>query len=230
MRLNQLSDNAGAHKARKRVGRGTGSGVGGTAGRGNKGQKSRSGVSIKGFEGGQMPLYRRVPKRGFTNIFRKNLVAINVGRLQQAVDAKKLDAGKPVDADALLAAGVIRRKRDGVKLLANGELTANLTIEVTGASKAAVAAVEKAGGKVAIVALATAKGAETKSKPKAEAKSKGESKSKDEAKPKGGAESKKEAKPKEKAKPKDEAKPKDAAATETQTDESTDEGDNGDAG
>ncbi len=152
MRLNELSDNGGAHKVRKRVGRGTGSGVGGTAGRGHKGQKSRSGVSIKGFEGGQMPLYRRLAKRGFTNIFRKNFVVVNIGRLQDAVEAKKLDAAKPIDADVLLAAGVIRRKLDGVKLLAKGEVKANLTIEVAGASKAAVAAIEKAGGKVVITA------------------------------------------------------------------------------
>ena len=164
MRLNELSDNGGAHKARKRVGRGTGSGVGGTAGRGHKGQKSRSGVSIKGFEGGQMPLYRRLAKRGFTNIFRKNLVAVNIGRLQDAIEAKKLDAGKPIDADVLLAAGVIRRKLDGVKLLAKGELKANLTIEVTGASKAAVAAVEKAGGKVVVAAPKAAKPTKTTAK------------------------------------------------------------------
>ncbi len=164
MRLNELSDNAGAHKARKRVGRGTGSGVGGTAGRGHKGQKSRSGVSIKGFEGGQMPLYRRVPKRGFTNIFRKNFVAVNIGRLQDAVDAKKLDAAKPIDGDVLLAAGIIRRKLDGVKLLAKGELKANLTIEVAGASKAAIAAIEKAGGKVVVAAPKVAKPVKTAAK------------------------------------------------------------------
>jgi large subunit ribosomal protein L15 len=164
MRLNELSDNGGAHKARKRVGRGTGSGVGGTAGRGHKGQKSRSGVSIKGFEGGQMPLYRRVPKRGFTNIFRKNFVAVNIGRLQDAIEAKKLDASKPVDADVLLAAGIIRRKLDGVKLLAKGELKANLTIEVAGASKAAIAAIEKAGGKVAIAAPKVVKPAKSTAK------------------------------------------------------------------
>lgn len=164
MRLNEISDNDGAHKARKRVGRGTGSGVGGTAGRGHKGQKSRSGVSIKGFEGGQMPLYRRLAKRGFTNIFRKNFVAVNIGRLQDAIEAKKLDAAKPIDADVLLAAGVIRRKLDGVKLLAKGEVKANLTIEVAGASKAAVAAIEKAGGKVVITAPKAVKPTEATAK------------------------------------------------------------------
>ena len=167
MRLNELSDNAGAHKARKRVGRGTGSGVGGTAGRGHKGQKSRSGVSIKGFEGGQMPLYRRVPKRGFSNIFRKNFVAVNIGRLQDAVDAKKLDAAKPINGDVLLAAGIIRRKLDGVKLLAKGELKANLTIEVAGASKAAIAAIEKAGGKVVVAAPKVSKPVKTAAKKEA---------------------------------------------------------------
>jgi large subunit ribosomal protein L15 len=152
MRLNELSDNRRARHARKRVGRGDGSGQGGTAGRGHKGQKSRSGASIKGFEGGQMPLYRRVPKRGFTNIFRKEFAELNLGRLQQAIDAGKLDPGKPIDGAGLVAAGVIRRQRDGVRLLAKGELKSNVTIAVAGASKAAVAAVEKAGGKVELLA------------------------------------------------------------------------------
>ena len=146
MRLNELSDNDGAQKARKRVGRGTGSGVGGTAGRGHKGQKSRSGVSIKGFEGGQMPLYRRMPKRGFTNIFRKQFAVLNLGRLQAAIDAGKLDPKSPIDAAALVGAGMITNPRDGVRLLAKGELNAKINITVAGASKAAAAAVEKAGG------------------------------------------------------------------------------------
>ena len=124
MKLHELSDNQGSRHARKRVGRGIGTGKGKTSGRGHKGQKSRAGATIKGFEGGQMPLYRRVPKRGFTNIFRKNYVAVNVGRLQQAIDAKKLDAKKTIDAEALVASGVVRRIRDGVRLLANGELNA----------------------------------------------------------------------------------------------------------
>jgi large subunit ribosomal protein L15 len=156
MKLNEISDNPGARSARKRVGRGTGSGVGGTSGVGHKGQKSRSGVAIKGFEGGQMPLYRRMPKRGFKNIFRRQLVELNIGRLQQAIDAGKVDPKKPIDAATLVTAGVIRRKRDGVRLLANGELKANVTIEVSGASKAAVEAVEKAGGKVVLSAPSVA--------------------------------------------------------------------------
>ncbi len=152
MKLNEISDNAGARPVRKRVGRGTGSGTGGTSGVGHKGQKSRSGVSIKGFEGGQMPLYRRVPKRGFTNVFRLRFAELNVGRLQQAIDAKKIDAKKPINGDVLVEAGVIRRLHDGVRLLAKGEIKANVTIEVAGASKSAIEAVEKAGGKVTVVA------------------------------------------------------------------------------
>lgn len=152
MKLNQLSDNRGARKARTRVGRGPASGTGKTGGRGVKGQKSRSGVSIKGFEGGQMPLYRRLPKRGFKNVFRKKYVEVNIGRLQQAIDDKRLDAKKPVDADALIEAGLIRRVRDGVRLLAKGELKAKIEISVAGASKAAVEAVEKAGGSVTVLA------------------------------------------------------------------------------
>lgn len=157
MRLNELSDNPGARHSRKRVGRGPGSGKGKTAGAGHKGQKARSGVSIKGFEGGQMPLYRRVPKRGFTNVFRKQFVEVNIGRLQQAIDAGKLDAKKPIDARVLVEAGVIRRVRDGVRLLAKGEIKANVTLEVAGASRAAIAAVEKAGGKVTLPAPASKK-------------------------------------------------------------------------
>jgi len=150
MRLNELSDNKGAKKNRIRVARGLGSGKGKTGGRGMKGQKSRSGVSLVGKEGGQMPLYRRLPKRGFKNNFRKRLSAVNVGRLQTAIDAGVLDAKKTVDAKALVDAGVIRRVHDGVRLLANGELKAKLTIEVAGASKAALAAVEQAGGTVTL--------------------------------------------------------------------------------
>jgi len=152
MKLNDLADNQGARRPRKRIGRGTGSGIGKTSGAGMKGQKSRSGVSIKGFEGGQMPLHRRLPKRGFKNIFAKAYNVVNIGRLQAAVDSGKLDAKKPVDGSALQAAGVVTKPRDGVRLLAKGELKAKLDITVAGASKAAVAAVEKAGGSVSIAA------------------------------------------------------------------------------
>ena len=148
MKLNELTDNLGARKNRKRVGRGPGAGTGKTAGRGMKGQKSRSGVAIKGFEGGQMPLYRRLPKRGFNNIFRKQFVELGTGRLQAAIDAKKVDAEKEITAENLVEAGVLRRTKDGVRLLVNGELSAKVIITVAGASKGAVAMVEKAGGTV----------------------------------------------------------------------------------
>ncbi len=154
MKLNELRDNPGARKARKRVGRGIGSGTGKTSGKGHKGQKSRSGVSLVGFEGGQMPLYRRLPKRGFKNPFRKDFVEVNLGRLQKAIDAKKVDAKKPITEAVLKEAGVIRRRKDGVRLLAKGEIKASVTVEVAGASKAAIAAVEKAGGSVAVTASA----------------------------------------------------------------------------
>lgn len=153
MRLSELRDNAGATRPRKRVGRGIGSGKGKTAGRGHKGQKSRSGVSIKGFEGGQMPIHRRLPKRGFNNIFAKDYNEVNVGRLQAAVDKKLLDAKKPVTVEALVQAGLVKQVKDGVRLLGNGELSAKLAIEVTGASAGAIKAVEKAGGSVSIVEL-----------------------------------------------------------------------------
>ena len=155
MKLNLVKDNPGATKNAKRVGRGIGSGTGKTSGSGHKGQKARSGVSIKGFEGGQMPIHRRLPKRGFNNVFRKNYVEVNLGRLQAAIDVGKLDAGKPVDTAALLAAGLISKPRDGVRILANGELTAKkVEIHAAGASKAAVAAVEKTGGKIVVPAAA----------------------------------------------------------------------------
>ncbi|MDH5410629.1 MAG: 50S ribosomal protein L15 [Alphaproteobacteria bacterium] len=151
MKLNQLSDNPGAHKSPTRVGRGIGSGKGKTGGRGVKGQKSRSGVAIKGFEGGQMPVYRRMPKRGFTNIFRKEYAVVNLGRLQQAIDEKRVDAKNTIDTAILIAAGLVgRRVGDGVRILAKGELKTKVTIEVAGASKAAIEAVEKAGGKVVL--------------------------------------------------------------------------------
>jgi len=150
MKLNDLRDNAGATKKVMRVGRGIGSGKGKTAGRGVKGQKSRTGVSINGFEGGQMPLYRRLPKRGFHNIFRKDYVAVNIGLVQAAVNAGRLAADAVIDAVALESSGVVKNTRDGVRLLAKGELTSALTFKVAGASAAAVAAVEKAGGKVEV--------------------------------------------------------------------------------
>ena len=155
MKLNAISDNPGATKNRKRVGRGIGSGTGKTSGSGHKGQKARSGVSINGFEGGQMPIHRRLPKRGFTNIFRKKYVEVNLGRLQTAIDADKLDASKPVDSAALLGAGVISKPRDGVRILAKGDLTTKkIEIHAAGASKAAIAAVEASGGKIVIPAAA----------------------------------------------------------------------------
>ena len=154
MKLNEIRDNAGARTNRKRVGRGIGSGTGKTSGSGHKGQKARSGVSINGFEGGQMPIHRRLPKRGFNNIFRKQYVVINVGALQAAVDAKKIDAKKTVDTAALKAAGLVTKAKDGVRLLANGDISAKLNIEVAGASAAAIAAVEKAGGSVTVAAAA----------------------------------------------------------------------------
>ena len=152
MRLNQLSDNPGSRKMRMRVGRGIGSGKGKTAGRGGKGQTARTGVAINGFEGGQMPLHMRMPKRGFNNVHRLAYVEVNLGRLQEAIDAGKLEAGASVDGAALVAAGVIRRQRDGIRLLAKGEIKAKLAIKVAGASEAAIAAVEKAGGSVEILA------------------------------------------------------------------------------
>jgi large subunit ribosomal protein L15 len=148
MKLDQLRDNPGARKTRIRVGRGIGSGKGKTGGRGGKGQTARTGVAINGFEGGQMPLYRRLPKRGFNNIFALDFVEVNTGRLQQAIDAGRLDAAKPVDAAALRAAGLIGRPRDGIRLLGKGEIKAKISIEVAGASKSAIALVEKAGGSV----------------------------------------------------------------------------------
>jgi large subunit ribosomal protein L15 len=156
MKLNELSDNPGANRDRKRIGRGIGSGKGKTSGQGHKGQKARSGVAIKGFEGGQMPLHRRLPKRGFTNIFALRYKVVNLGRLQGAIDAGRLDAGKPVDTAALKAAGIVKSAPDGIRLLAKGELKTKINITVAGASKAAVEAVEKAGGSVTVVAKAPA--------------------------------------------------------------------------
>jgi large subunit ribosomal protein L15 len=160
MKLNELRDNPGATKARKRVARGPGSGKGKTGGRGIKGQTSRSGVAINGYEGGQMPLHRRMPKRGFNQPDPKSFAVVNLGLLQKFVDAGKIDVNAPVTEDALVASGLVRRKRDGVRLLAKGALTARLDLTLTGASKAAVEAVEKAGGSVSLTGKAAAASAE----------------------------------------------------------------------
>ena len=151
MKLNEIRDNEGARKSRKRVARGIGSGSGKTGGRGQKGQKSRSGVAINGFEGGQMPIYRRLPKRGFNNHFAKEYAVINLDTLQKAVDAGKLNA-EDINVEALLNAGIVSKKLDGVRLLARGAITSKVNVTVNSASKSAVAAVEKAGGKVNFVA------------------------------------------------------------------------------
>ncbi|MER9213567.1 50S ribosomal protein L15 [Mesorhizobium sp. M0663] len=148
MKLNDLRDKDGATHSKKRLGRGIGSGSGKTAGRGVKGQKARSGVAVNGFEGGQMPLYRRLPKRGFNNIFAKSFTVVSLARIQAALDAKKLDAKTVVTAEALVAAGVIRRVKDGVRILSDGDIKAKLAFEVAGASKAAIEKIEKAGGSV----------------------------------------------------------------------------------
>ncbi|MGH6809046.1 MAG: 50S ribosomal protein L15, partial [Ensifer adhaerens] len=148
MKLTDIRDNEGAHKSRIRVGRGIGSGKGKTGGRGVKGQKARAGVAVKGFEGGQMPLHMRLPKRGFNNIFRRDFVVVNLGQLQIAIDSGRIDAGQPINGEALQKARVVRQVRDGIRLLGMGELKAAVTIEAAGASKSAAAAVEKAGGKL----------------------------------------------------------------------------------
>jgi large subunit ribosomal protein L15 len=153
MQLNDLRDNEGATQARKRVGRGIGSGLGKTAGRGHKGQKARSGVAIKGFEGGQMPIHMRLPKRGFNNPLRLKFSEVNLDRLQTAIDDGKLDAGSLINAEALVAAGVVRRARDGVRLLGRGELKAKVQLELAGATESAVKAVETAGGSVKLLKL-----------------------------------------------------------------------------
>jgi large subunit ribosomal protein L15 len=156
MKLNDLRDNPGATKKRTRVGRGPGSGKGKTGGRGIKGQGSRSGVALAGYEGGQMPLYRRLPKRGFTKPNQKQFAVVNLGLIQKFVDAKKLDAKAEITEDVLIASGLVRRKLDGIRVLAKGEITAKLKLSVTGASKAAVEAVEKAGGSLTVTAKAAA--------------------------------------------------------------------------
>jgi large subunit ribosomal protein L15 len=160
MKLNELAPHPGSRQSSKRVGRGIGSGKGKTAGRGHKGQRARAGAATRTFEGGQMPIYRRLPKRGFTNPFRKVYVPLNLDRLQAAVDAGRLDPAQPVDLPALRAAGLVSNRRDGIRLLARGELSVPLTIEVDGASRTAIAAVEKAGGKVVLPAPKAAAAAE----------------------------------------------------------------------
>jgi large subunit ribosomal protein L15 len=154
--LNNLRDNKGARYKAKRVGRGIGSGKGKTSGSGVKGQSSRTGVAINGFEGGQMPIYRRLPKRGFVNLFAKEYSELNLGRLQGAIDAGKINAGSSIDADVLVAAGLVSKSKDGVRVLARGELTAKVNLVVAGASAAAKAAVEKAGGTITVTAPAAA--------------------------------------------------------------------------
>jgi len=156
MKLNELRDKDGATKARKRVGRGIGSGSGKTGGRGVKGQKSRSGVAVNGFEGGQMALYRRLPKRGFKNLFGSDFNVVSVARIQAAVDAKKLDPKETVTVESLVKAGLVRRPKDGVRLLGDGELKAKLAFDIAGASKSAIEKIEKAGGSVKLPQKAAA--------------------------------------------------------------------------
>ena len=156
MKLNELRDNPGATKSRKRVGRGPGSGTGKMGGRGIKGQKSRSGVAIAGYEGGQMPLYQRLPKRGFNSRNKKSFAVVNLGLIQKFIEAGKLDVSTPITEDALLASGLIRRKLDGVRVLAKGELTSKVELAVTGASKSAIDAVEKAGGSLSVTSAQAA--------------------------------------------------------------------------
>ncbi|HBB83282.1 MAG TPA: 50S ribosomal protein L15 [Sulfitobacter sp.] len=152
MKLHELSDNEGATKKRMRVGRGPGSGKGKMGGRGIKGQKSRSGVAIKGFEGGQMPIYQRLPKRGFNKPNRKSFAVVNLGLIQKFIDAKKIDAGNTIDGAVLVASGLVRRELDGIRVLAKGDITSKIDLNVAGASKSAIEAVEKAGGKVTVTA------------------------------------------------------------------------------
>lgn len=151
MKLNEIAPQEGSVKERRRVGRGIGSGMGKTASKGHKGQKARSGVAIKGFEGGQMPLYQRMPKIGFTSRRKNNYAEVSLGKLQQFIDAKKIDAKKDITEDTLVESGVVRRKKDGVRLLGSGELTSKVMLQITGATKPAIEAVEKAGGKVEII-------------------------------------------------------------------------------
>ena len=150
MELNTLTDNKGSTRNRRRVGRGVGSGIGKTSGSGHKGQKARSGVAIKGFEGGQMPIHRRLPKRGFVNIFRKNYIEVNIGEIQKAIDDGKIDPSNLVDVNALRSAGLVGKPKDGIRLLGNGNISSKIEVHVTGASKPAILAVEKKGGSVVL--------------------------------------------------------------------------------
>ena len=150
MELNTLADNKGSTRNRRRVGRGVGSGIGKTSGSGHKGQKARSGVAIKGFEGGQMPIHRRLPKRGFVNIFRKNYIEVNIGEIQKAIDDGKIDPSNPVDVNALRSAGLVGKPKDGIRLLGNGNISSKIEVHVIGASKPAISAVEKKGGSVVL--------------------------------------------------------------------------------
>lgn len=150
MELNTLADNKGSTRNRRRVGRGVGSGIGKTSGSGHKGQKARSGVAIKGFEGGQMPIHRRLPKRGFVNIFRKNYIEVNIGEIQKAIDDGKIDPSNPVDVNALRSAGLVGKPKDGIRLLGNGNISSKIEVHVIGASKPAILAVEKKGGSVVL--------------------------------------------------------------------------------
>jgi large subunit ribosomal protein L15 len=201
MKLNQIADRPGSRKNRTRIGRGIGSGTGKTGGRGGKGQTARSGVRIKGFEGGQMPLHRRLPKRGFNNIFALDLCEVNLGNVQKAIDAGKMKAGDELDAAMMVNIGLLRRARDGVRLLGNGELKAKVTFAVHGASKSAIAAVEKAGGTVKILAKAKeAKEPRGKNAQRAAAEARG-----DKPKAAPAAETAEAEKPKAAKKPKDDA-------------------------
>ena len=150
MELNTLTDNKGSTRNRRRVGRGVGSGIGKTSGSGHKGQKARSGVAIKGFEGGQMPIHRRLPKRGFVNIFRKNYIEVNIGEIQKAIDDGKIDPSNPVDVNALKTAGLVGKPKDGIRLLGNGNISSKIEVHAIGASKPAISAVEKKGGSVVL--------------------------------------------------------------------------------
>ena len=150
MELNTLTDNKGSTRNRRRVGRGVGSGIGKTSGSGHKGQKARSGVAIKGFEGGQMPIHRRLPKRGFVNIFRKNYIEVNIGEIQKAINDGRIDPSNPIDVNALRSAGLVGKLKDGIRLLGNGNISSKIEVHVIGASKPAVLAVEKKGGSVVL--------------------------------------------------------------------------------
>ncbi len=182
MKLNQIKDNAGSRRSAMRVGRGPGTGKGRTCGSGMKGQKARSGVALEGFEGGQMPLHRRLPKHGFTNIFAKKYQEVTIARLQQAIDAGKIDPKKEITAEVFKASGVVRRLRDGVRLLGGGELKAKVTVHVDGATKGAVAAVEKVGGKVVIAVVTRSEDAKSKAIKTAEKKAAKAAKTADKAK------------------------------------------------